>query len=125
MGWFNRHADKVGFVGSAVAAPCCLGTPPLIAFLAAIGAGFLVNDLVLLPLLMASLGLSLWGLWTSRQRHRRRLPFALGLAAMPTFIVAGIWVSAWLTYGGLAALFFATTLNMVFLRRQRQAFLRP
>lgn len=62
MGYFERHADKLGTGGSLFATLCCLGTPAILAFVAAIGAGFLVNDLILLPLLALSLFVALWGL---------------------------------------------------------------
>lgn len=124
MGWISRHGDKVGFVGTVIAALCCIGIPAVIAFLVAIGAGFLINDLILLPLLVLFLVISLWGLWTSKDRHGSRIPFAMGLAA--TILTLGsvlglflgaVWVHIWKVYLGLAVLLAATALNIILIRR--------
>jgi len=48
----KAYFDKIGPLGSIFAALCCIGTPGLLAFLTAIGAGFLLTDLILLPLLI-------------------------------------------------------------------------
>lgn len=56
--------------GAAFAAVCCAGASWALAALTAVGAGFLVNDAVLIPLYAALLALSVWflhrtaGLWT-------------------------------------------------------------
>jgi hypothetical protein len=43
-------------VGSILAALCCLGVAPIIGALSALGLSFLVNDLILIPLLVFFLG---------------------------------------------------------------------
>ena len=47
-----KHLDKLGVVGSLIAALCCLGVPTVLSIFTAIGLGFLINDAVLLPLLI-------------------------------------------------------------------------
>jgi hypothetical protein len=39
----------IGPTGSALSGACCLGFAPFLAGLSAIGAGFLINDLMLIP----------------------------------------------------------------------------
>ena len=54
------HADKWGPIGSIFAALCCLGFAPALAALSAVGLGFLINDLVLIPFLVLFLGATIW-----------------------------------------------------------------
>ncbi len=61
-----------GSLGATVAALCCAGVPAFLGALSAAGLGFLVNDLVLLPLVLVSLGVALWGLWRGATRHGLR-----------------------------------------------------
>ncbi len=61
----------LGFVGAGGAVfvgLCCLGTPALLAFLAAIGLGFLINDFILIPLLTLFLALAVYGFSSTRKR---------------------------------------------------------
>jgi mercuric ion transport protein len=89
--------------GAAFAGACCLGVPAALSLLAAIGAGFLVNDAFLLPLFFGLSALSVWLLYGSARTHRNLAPFWAGLAgALAAF--GGLWVHAALVYGGLAAL---------------------
>lgn len=67
----NLHLNKVGLAGSLFALMCCLGFGPLIALLSAIGAGFVVRDAVLAPLLVAFLMLGGIGLGVTFRHHRR------------------------------------------------------
>lgn len=116
MGFFERQADKLGTGGSLFAALCCLGTPAILAFLAAIGAGFLVNDLVLLPLLALSLLVALWGLEKGREVHGDGRPLRLGtLGAL--LLPAGIFVGAWLVAVGAVLLTGASLWNVAARRR--------
>ncbi len=61
-----------GSLGSAFAAACYAGVPAVLGALSAAGLGFLVNDLILFPLLVLFLGLGLWGLWDGVARHGLR-----------------------------------------------------
>lgn len=109
----------VGPIGSVLTGACCLGFAPFIAGLSAIGAGFLVNDLVLIPLFVVFLGITLWALWASRKRHERSGPFFLGTGgAVVAF--AALWVFAPVSYAGLAALVAASVWDVVLLRQRQQ-----
>ena len=103
-----------------MAGACCLGFAPFLAGLSAIGAGFLINDLVLIPLFVVFLGITLWGLWTSRKRHSHAGPSFLGTAAA-IIAFAALWFFVPLSYAGLAALIAASVWDIVLLRQRRQA----
>lgn len=116
MGFFERHADKLGTGGSLFASLCCLGTPAILAFVAAIGAGFLVNDLILLPLLALSLFVALWGLEKGREVHGDGRPLRIGTAGA-LLIPAGIFVGTWMVAVGAALLIAASIWNLAARRR--------
>ncbi len=99
---------------------CCLGFAPFLAALSTIGAGFLINDLILIPLFVVFLGITLWFLWESRKRHRQSGPFYLGTASAIIAFVA-LWFFAPLSYAGLAALFAASIWDGVVSHQHRQA----
>lgn len=112
MSKIKEHLDKVGFLGSLFAALCCIGTPALLAFLGAIGVGFLINDAILIPFLLISLGLTIWGLLLSLRIHKR--PQALILSIISSIIVfSGIWISKLLVYLGLIGLLGSSIWNIV------------
>jgi mercuric ion transport protein len=116
IGFFERNADKLGTGGSLFAALCCLGTPAILAFLAAVGAGFLVNDPFLLPLLAVSLLVALWGLEKGREVHGDRRPLRTGTAGA-LLIPVGIFAGAWLVAVGAALLTGASIWNVAARRR--------
>lgn len=84
--------DKLGFLGTLFASLCCLGVSVIIAPLTAIGLGFLINDLVLLPLVLVFLLITLWGLYNGWRQHHDRRPFLLGIFAggllIPSFFLS-------------------------------------
>jgi hypothetical protein len=71
---------------------CCLGFPALVGFLAAIGAGFLVSDRYLEPLLAAALLLTLLIAGLHVRRHHQPGPFILSALAAGSvfFAIYGI-----------------------------------
>jgi hypothetical protein len=89
----NLHLDKVGLVGSLLALLCCLGFGPLIALLSGIGAGFLVHDAVLAPLLVVFLVIGSIGLGITYRRHR-----AIGPLVVYTSCVAAILISTFVSF---------------------------
>jgi len=90
-------------MGSLLAALCCLGAAPILAALTAVGLGFLIHDLILVPLLVLFLGATLWALRRDRPRHGQAGPFVVGAAgALAT--VGGLWVSGVIVGLGLALL---------------------
>ena len=62
MSWKN-HLDKLGVIGSFVAALCCLGMPAVVSIVASIGLGFLINNALLFPLMVFFLLVTLIGLY--------------------------------------------------------------
>ena len=90
-------------IGATFAAACCLGATAALSMLTAIGAGFLINDAVLIPLYLALLALSVWLLYRSARSHDNLMPFWAGLsAALVAF--AGLWIAEALVYAALAVL---------------------
>lgn len=73
------HLDKVGMAASFVAAACCMGLPAIVSILAALGLGFLINDAILRPLMIAFLAVAFIGLLFGFRVHRRL--WALVIAA--------------------------------------------
>jgi hypothetical protein len=101
----NLHLKTVGWAGSSLALLCCLGFGPLIALLSAIGAGFLVTDTVLAPLLLVSLMTGGLGLYFAYRRHRSTGPLLVHILSAATVLVF-IFVSfggalVWLGVAGL------------------------
>jgi len=111
------HVDKVGILGAAFAALCCLGISAVLSIVSAIGLGFLIHDAVLLPLLILSLLVTLWGLYSGWKRHGRPAALALGgAAAVVLFISSFVHQSRPVALASIAALVGASVLNVVFAR---------
>ena len=104
--------DKLGFVGTLFTSLCCLGVSVVIAPLTAIGLGFLINDLILLPLVLVFLVIMLWGLYTGWKRHGVRPPFVLGIFAA-ALLIPPFFVSVYLSSSLLVLLLVATIWNTV------------
>ncbi len=110
--------EASGSIGSVLTGACCLGFAPLLAGLSAIGAGFLINDAILIPLFVVFLAYTVWVLWSSRKVHGRPGPFYLGVgAAVVAF--AALWFLPALSYAALAALIAASVWNIVAKRQSR------
>src|SRR6266851_4831022 len=112
-GFWKRHTDKVGVLGSVFAALCCLGFPALLSILSAIGLGFLINDAVLLPLLVVFLIVTLGGLYLGVRHHGSWLAFVVGLiSAASVFIFIFVAFNKLLAGIGIAGLIAASVLNV-------------
>ncbi len=112
------HFDMLGVIGAAVAALCCLGIPAILSVVAALGLRFLINDVVLAPLLVISLALVVWGLARGYNRHRNRLPVAIAVAASVALVAASlVWPSRPVAYASIGALVIASFANVVALHR--------
>jgi mercuric ion transport protein len=121
MSW-KDHLDKLGIVGSFLAGACCLGLPAVLSVAAAAGLGFLVNDAVLRPLLIAFLAISVLGLGLGYRIHRR--PLAVIVAALSAFAVYFFIYVRTITlfaYLGIAGLVAASILNIAFRRKRAPA----
>jgi mercuric ion transport protein len=113
-------AGWIGTVGATVSALCCLGTPALVSFVAALGLGFLINDTVLIPLLVGSLIVLLWGLTTGWRRHQRPAALMIGGAAASLLVVFSVVApSRPIAYLAIVALVGASVLNALWMRRAR------
>ncbi len=108
----------VSSIGAGVTGACCLGFAPFLAGLSAIGAGFLINDLILIPLFAVLLGVTLWFLCQSRKRHSRPGPFFLG-ATGALIAFAALWFFTPLSYAGLAAVLGASVWDGIVSRQNR------
>lgn len=106
----------IGSGSSLLVGACCLGLTPLLSGLTAVGLGFLINDLILLPLLAIALGFTLWALWSASKRHQTKIPFAIGIGASIAAF-AGLWIFVPLSYAGFAVLIGSTIWDYIAGRR--------
>ena len=90
-------------LGVSFAALCCLGVSWALAALAAIGAGFLINDAILIPIYLAFIALSLWLLWRSLRPRGELRPLYLS-AAGALAAAGGLFIAPAVVYAGLAAM---------------------
>lgn len=119
--FWGRHLDTIGVGGSIFAALCCLGFPALLAIVSSIGLGFLINDAILIPLLIAFLAVTLWGLYLGTRRHKQWVALAIG-AAGSLLLLASVWLSSGIAAGlGIAGLVIASILNVWLRVRQLKA----
>ena len=117
--FWRRYGDKVGIAASIFAALCCLGFPALLSTLGAIGLGFLINDVILFPLLGVFLILTLSGLYLGVRHHKRWLAFVVGaVSAVVLFVSIVIAFNKLIAYLGVGGLIAASALN-VWLRARR------
>ena len=108
--------DKLGFLGTLFASLCCLGVSVVIAPLTAIGLGFLINDLILLPLVLVFLIITLWGLYQGWKRHDDGRPFLLGISA-GVLLIPSLFLSVYFAATLLVLLLVSTIWNTAAARR--------
>jgi mercuric ion transport protein len=105
-------------LGVSFAALCCLGVGWALAALTAIGAGFLINDAILIPLFLAFIALSLWLLWRSlRPRGELRPLYLSGAGALAA--AGGLFIAPTVVYAGLAAMVGGSFWDFALLRASR------
>jgi len=91
----------------------------ILSVIAALGLRFLINDVVLAPLLVISLGLVFWGLARGYRSHRNWLPVAVGVVASIALVAASLaWPSRPVAYASIGALVIASFANVVVLHRR-------
>ncbi len=112
MKWTQAMAGPGGSLAGTFAALCCAGAPGALGLLSAVGAGFLINDLILLPLLAAALGVAIWALIQGARRKGDRRPLWLGIAAA-VGMAAGIFAGPWLIWPAAALLVGASVWNLL------------
>lgn len=118
----NSLFKQLGAIfATGVTGACCLGAPIMLSALTALGLGFLINDVILLPLFYSFLLLNLWLLYRRNQVHGSRMPFWLATAGA---VVAGImlWTPlAIAIFAGLLLIVAASVWDFVLTRRQCSA----
>lgn len=123
----NGNADKKGILASVGAfgssflvgfCPVCI--PAIGAFLSSIGLGFMAQELVLKPLLVAFLSISVLGLlWSYRKEHGNTGPLILGIVmAVSMYLGRYVIFSSFLMYGSIVGLIAASIWNLR-LRKKR------
>lgn len=107
-------------IGAAFAAVCCFGAGWALAALSAIGAGFLINDAILVPLYAAFIAMSAWLLWPSAHGRGDLRPFYVGLAG-GIAALAGVFPSSVVVFAGLATMVGASLWDFRMVRATRRA----
>ncbi|MBI3243277.1 MAG: MerC domain-containing protein [Chloroflexi bacterium] len=108
----------LGAVSSIFVALCCLGVPAVIAALSAIGAGFLINDAILAPLLVVALGITVAGSFFTFRQHHNLWPLGLTIAsAVVAFASVYIVYLPVVVYGALAVLILTQIGDFVYQRK--------
>ena len=90
-------------IGAGFAGACCLGASWALATLSAVGAGFLINDAILIPLFLGLVLLSVALVYRSARAQGARAPLVLA-ATGAVVAIAGLFVSSILIYSGLGAI---------------------
>ena len=90
--WMRGGGSPLAALAALFTTLCCLGFPALFGFLSALGAGFLLNDRYLEPLLAGTLLLTLVVAGLHLRRHHQPGPFILSLFAAGSvfFAIYGI-----------------------------------
>lgn len=111
--------EWIGLIIAVIAAACCLGISAIVTAVTAIGLGFLIRDVYLLPIFVIFVLFSLLVLFRSCRRHRKFLPFWLGLLGgiagitALSFLITGMYAMPWLIYLGLITLVVASIWDFV------------
>lgn len=108
-----------GSLGSIFASLCCLGFAPALAALSAAGLGIIINDAVLIPLLAVFLGITLWGLLGSRNKHHSVGPLYLGITGAVASML-GIFIFIPIHVIGLIAIVVAALWDIILLLKYRR-----
>lgn len=115
----------LGSIGSAITVGFCpICIPAIGTLLSVIGLGFLVNESVLQPLLIALILLAWFGyFWSYIKEHRVIYPLMLGVLAgvslyVGRYIYLGGLLNAALMYGGVISMIGASVWNII-LRKRR------
>lgn len=114
----------LGSIGSAVTVGFCpICIPAIGTLLSTIGLGFLVNEAVLQPLLIALILMAWFGyVWSFIKEHRVIYPLILGIAAgtslyVGRYVYLGGTLNAVLMYGGVIAMIGASVWNLILRKR--------
>ncbi len=86
--WVRGGGNVLAALAALVTTLCCLGLPALVGLLSALGAGVLLNDRYLAPLLAGMLLLTLLIAGLHLRRHHQMGPFLLSVVAAGTVFLA-------------------------------------
>src|SRR6266496_6266529 len=86
--WMSGGGSPLAALAALVTTLCCFGFPALVGFLSALGAGFLLSDRYLEPLLAGTLLLSLVITVLHLRQHRQPGPLILSFVAAGTVFFA-------------------------------------
>jgi MerC mercury resistance protein len=95
--WMRGSGSALASLAALVTTLCCLGFPALVGLLSAVGAGFLLSDRYLEPLLAGTLLLTLLIAGLHLRRHHQPGPFLLSLVAGGSVFFA-IYGIGWLPH---------------------------
>src|SRR6266849_9631597 len=95
--WMRGGGSGLAALSALVITLCCLGLPALVGLFSALGAGFLINDRYLEPLLAGTLLLTLLIAALHLRRHHQPGPFLLSLVAAGSVFFA-IYGVGWLPH---------------------------
>ena len=113
-----------GVIGAVLAALCCAGTPVVVAAVPAAGLGFLRNDAILWPLMLASPVIVTWAFLARAAMPWKGRPLLLGVAGGVSMASGVILVHGFpamqMTYSGATALLVATVWNVRLLQAPRR-----
>ena len=106
------HIDKVGIVGIMCSHLCCLSLPVTMGFLSGAGAGLSIIHSISLPLMIASIVISILGLFVSWLKHGNMLPLILVVVSSILILVSLATVNKSISmFVGVAGLIAASILN--------------
>ncbi len=95
--WMSGGGSPLAALAALFTTLCCLGFPALVGFLSALGAGFLLTDRYLEPLLAGTLVLTLLIAVLHLWRHHQPRPFILSAFAAGSVFFA-IYGIGWLPH---------------------------
>lgn len=110
------HAEKWAPFGAVFVALCLLEVGPAVAIVSALALDVLLAEVILLPLLAALLGVTIWALAEDRAYHRDRGPTRVAWASA-ALLLGGWWLfvpAAWL---GIVLVAAAGAWNLVLVGR--------
>jgi len=110
------HAEKWAPAAAVFTALCLVGLGPVTGLVSTLGLGVILTEVILVPLLAACLGLTLWALATDRTYHRERGPTRLVWAAAAVML-GGYWLLEPLVWVGIALVAGAAVWNQVLVGR--------
>lgn len=112
------------WIGSGFTAACCVGGPAAAALLSVAGLGFLVHDAILIPFLLAFLGINLRAVFISSRCHGQRWLFLVSAVGV-MLIVSGLWLSGAAVGAGLVLTLTASLISVHFSRQCRGEEVEP